>query len=154
MACCGGRALEAKLLGVFISLPFSGGGHLGKIWIHPSAMRSPGQTTIQVGSQPHPSVNRLPKDPSGTQPPLISPRDKAPPTKGIGISPTYQWAGISPSHKEAYSKSLYQLQPQGAATRSKRLPPYCLQKGDHTKNLYKMKRQRITTQIREFKKKT
>ena len=33
----------------------------------------------QVGSQPHPSVKRLPKDPLGTWPPLISPRDKAPP---------------------------------------------------------------------------
>ena len=38
-------------------------------------------------------VNMLPKDPSGTQPPLISPRDKAPPTRGIGTSSTYQWAG-------------------------------------------------------------
>ena len=65
---------------------------------------------------PHPSVNRLPKDPEGTQPPLISPRDKALPTRGIGISPTYQWAGTSPSHQEAYSKPQYQLQPQGGET--------------------------------------
>ena len=69
------------------------------------------------------AVNRLPKDPPGTQPqlPLISPRDKAPPIRGIGSNTTYQWAGISPSHQEAYSKPLYQLQPQeGADARSRR----------------------------------
>ena len=34
---CGlwGRALEAKLLGIFISACFSGGSHFGKIWPHP-----------------------------------------------------------------------------------------------------------------------
>ena len=31
VACCGGRALEAKLLGIFIRMCFSGGGHFGKI---------------------------------------------------------------------------------------------------------------------------
>ena len=30
-----GKALEAQLLGIFISVPFSGGGHFGKIWPHP-----------------------------------------------------------------------------------------------------------------------
>ena len=33
VACCEGRTLKAK--------PFSGGGHFGKIWPHPSALRSP-----------------------------------------------------------------------------------------------------------------
>ena len=42
---------------------------------------------------------RLPKAPLGRQAPLISP-----PTRGIGISPTYQWEGTSASHQEAYSK--------------------------------------------------
>ena len=79
-----------------------------------------------MGSQPCPSVNRLPKDPPGTQPPLISPRDKGPPTRGIGISSTYQWAGISPSHQEAYSKCPLPPRPKptsatrGADIRSKR----------------------------------
>ena len=41
VACCGGRTLEAKLSGIFSSVPFSGGGHFGKIWPHPSALRSP-----------------------------------------------------------------------------------------------------------------
>jgi len=33
-------------------------------------LRSPGETTIQVGLLPRPSVNRLPKEPPGTQPHL------------------------------------------------------------------------------------
>ena len=37
----GGRALEAKLLGIFISMHFSGGGRFGKIWPHQSVLRSP-----------------------------------------------------------------------------------------------------------------
>ena len=36
-----GRTLEAKISGVFISLCFFGGGHLGKTGPHPSALRSP-----------------------------------------------------------------------------------------------------------------
>ena len=36
-----GRTLEAKLLGIFSSMSFSRGGHFGKIWPHPSALRSP-----------------------------------------------------------------------------------------------------------------
>ena len=37
VAYCGGRTLEEKLLGIFISVHFSGGGYFGKIWLHPSA---------------------------------------------------------------------------------------------------------------------
>ena len=48
---------------------------LGKSGPTHQCWEAPGQTTIQVGSQPHPSVNRLPKDPSGTQLPLIPSRD-------------------------------------------------------------------------------
>ena len=36
-------------------------------------LEAPGQIIIQVGSQPHPSANRLPKVPPGTQLPRISP---------------------------------------------------------------------------------
>ena len=53
---------------------------------------------------PTPQLTGCLKTPPDTQPPLIPSRDKAPPTKGIRISSTYQWAGISPSHQEAYSK--------------------------------------------------
>ena len=72
---------------------------------------------IQEGSQPHPLANRLPKDPSGTQPPLISLRDKALPIRGIGISSIYQWAGIRPSHQQAPAST---SATRGADTRSKR----------------------------------
>ena len=41
VACCEGRTLEAKLLGIFISVCFSEGGHFGKMWPHPSFPRSP-----------------------------------------------------------------------------------------------------------------
>ena len=107
---------------------------------------APGQTTIQVGSQPCPSVNRLPKDPSGTQPPLISPRDKATPTRGIRISSTYQWASTSPSHQEAYSKPLYPYQPQGGQTPKVRDATTLLsvQRSPHQKPI-KTKRQRTIT---------
>ena len=39
VACCEGWTLEAKLSGICSSMPFSGGGHFGKIWPHPSASR-------------------------------------------------------------------------------------------------------------------
>ena len=40
----------------------SRGGYFGKIWPTHHHWEARGQTKIQVGSQPHPSVNRLPKD--------------------------------------------------------------------------------------------
>ena len=48
---------------------------------HPSALRSPRPNNNPGGTTAHPSVNTLPKDPPGTQLPLISPREKAPPTR-------------------------------------------------------------------------
>ena len=101
-------------------------------------------------SQPRPSVNRLPKEPPGTQPPLTSPRDKAPHTRGIAISSTYQWAGISPSHQEAYSKLPYPLQPQGGQTPEGREATtlFSVKRSPHQK-LIKMKSQRTITQMRE-----
>ena len=113
----------------------------------------PGQTVILVGPQLHPSANRLPKDTQGTKPRLISPRDKAPCTRGLRISSTYAWTGTSLSHKEAYSNILYQQQPQGQRhQKQERIQLYCLQEGDPSKNLYMIKRQRIMTQIREQEK--
>ena len=42
VACCEGRTSEAKLSEIFSSVPFSGGGHFGKIWPHLSvSLRSP-----------------------------------------------------------------------------------------------------------------
>ena len=39
--CCGRRALEAKLLGIFIILCSSRDRHFGKIWPQPSMLRNP-----------------------------------------------------------------------------------------------------------------
>ena len=41
VAHCRGRTLEAKVLGILISVHFSRGGHFGKTWPHPSELRSP-----------------------------------------------------------------------------------------------------------------
>ena len=99
---------------------------------------APCQTIIQVGSQAHPSVNRLPKHPPGTQLPLISPRDKAPTTRGIGISSTYQWAGTRPSLQEAYSKPPIPVSATGRADiRSKRGYNSVICKKDTTPKSYK-----------------
>ena len=116
VAHCRGRRLEAKISGIFISMHFSGGGHFGKIWPTHHYWEALGEMIIQVWSQPHPSVTGCLKTSSGIQPPPILPRDKAPPIRGIGLSPISQWAGTSPSHQEAYSKPPYQLQPQGGQT--------------------------------------
>ena len=71
---------------------------------HQSVLRSPRANNNPGGITAPPISKQAAQRPPGTQLPLISPRDKAPPTGGIRISSTYQWAGISPSHQEAYSK--------------------------------------------------
>ena len=88
-----GRTLEAKVSGIIIRVNSSSDGHFGKIWLYQSWLRIPRPNNNLVGTQLHPSVNRLPNDSPGTQLPLITPRDKAPPTRGIRISSTYQWVG-------------------------------------------------------------
>ena len=90
VACCGGRTFEAKVSGIIMSECSFRGCHFEKSGPTHQGWEASNQTIIQVGSQPHPSVNRLPKDPLGTQLPLILPRDKAPSTRGIKISSIYQ----------------------------------------------------------------
>ena len=41
VAHCVGRTSEAKVSGIIISVNSSGGGHIGKIWPHPSGLRIP-----------------------------------------------------------------------------------------------------------------
>ena len=74
MACCEGETLKAKLSGIFRSSAF--------LWRWPfwenlsppvsQCWEAPGQTTIQVGSQPCPSLSRLPKDPTPPPPPQLT----------------------------------------------------------------------------------
>ena len=59
---------------------------------------APGQTRIQVGSQNHPSVTRLPKDsPRHTATSNLMQRQSPTPQRDRN-NPSHQWAGASPSH--------------------------------------------------------
>ena len=53
VACCEGRTLKAKLSGIFSSMPFSGGGHFGKIWHHPSVPTEKPQGSKQQSRWDH-----------------------------------------------------------------------------------------------------
>ena len=55
-----------------------------------------------------------------TQPSLITPRDKALPTRGKRISFNIQWAGTSPSYQEGCKKPRYHFSHKAAGIRSKR----------------------------------
>ena len=101
---CGDRTLRVRSWEIIISVRSPRGYHFGKIWPRAPVLRSPSPTINRVRTQPHPSGNRLPKVFPGTHLPLITPRDKATPTRGSRLSST---------HQEARHKSLYQLHPQG-----------------------------------------
>ena len=60
-----------------------------------------GQTTNWVSTQPHPSVDRLPKDYSAHASLWTCPLAAAQPTRGPGPSSTQQGIGVDPSHQEA-----------------------------------------------------
>ena len=51
---------------------------------------------------------------------LITPKDKAPPTRGTRHSSTYQWADTSPSHQEAYTIPCINFTHKGEDTTGKR----------------------------------
>ena len=98
--------------GIFIGVGSPGGHHFGTRsgpMQQPagSSMKQPcsGQTTNRVGTQPHPSADRLPKVILSPLPALNTPLDTALPTKGIRPSSTHQWAGTSSSHQEACTPS-------------------------------------------------
>ena len=98
-----------------------GPAHCRGLWPHPTACRfqywdTLGQTTNRVGTQPHPSEVRLPKDVLSPQLPLDTPIVTARPTRGSRLSSTHQWAGTSPSHQEVCAS----LAHQGADTSSKK----------------------------------
>ena len=82
-----------------------------RIWTQPPVPRCC-RPNNKVGIQPHPSANKLPKILLDTQPLLITPRDKVPPSRGARLSSTCQWKGTSSSHQEACHKPLNQLHPQ------------------------------------------
>ena len=90
-----------------------------------------------MGTQSHPSANRLPKVLQGTQLPLITPRDKAPPTSGQ--------APVSPIRKPAIRPSI-NLPTEGRHKKGHN-PIAC--KKETTQKARKMKRQRNISQMKE-----
>ena len=101
-------------------------------------------------TKPPPSPNRLPKDPSRHIAASNHTQRQALHTREVRICSTYQWGSTrKPTTRPCTNFS----HKGGRHQKQERLQPYCLQKGDHTKNIYKMKRQRIMTKIKEEKKK-
>ena len=92
---------------IFISVSAPGGCHIGtKTWSHETACSlrcwdTSGQTTKRAGTQPHPPAGRLPKVFLSPHPPLDTPLDTAPPTRGTRPSSVHQRAGTSLSRQEA-----------------------------------------------------
>ena len=120
----GGRTLETKVSGKINSVCSCRGGHFGKIWPHPSGLKSP-RPNNNPGGNTAPSLSNQAVQRSAPHPHLQASnltRAKAPPTRGIRISSTYQWAGTSPSHRGAYSKPhpIPTSATRGADIRSKR----------------------------------
>ena len=103
------------------------------VWRHEDS-EAPGQTARRVGTQPHPSANRLPKVLQGTQLSIIPLRDTAPPTRGIR-----QLQPPVGRHQCLLSGSLPQAPVSTSPTRvehqkQERLQPCSLQKGIHTES--------------------
>ncbi len=92
MTHCGGRTLETGVPEIIICVSSPEAATLEKFGHTHQGWQAPGQTTNRVGTQLHTSANRLPP---------ITPRGKAPPTRGIRTSSTYQGAVTSPCHQEA-----------------------------------------------------
>ena len=112
MAHCRGRTLEGEVLGNnhLCELPWRS--PFGKTWPNPPVQRNH-RPNKRVGTEPHSSADRLPKVFPGIQLPLITPKDKAPPTRGTRLSSSHQWVDTSSSHQEARHKPLYQIHPPG-----------------------------------------
>ena len=57
VAHCRGRTLEAKVSGIIISMNSPGCGHFGKIWPHPSGLRSP-RPNNKLGGNTAPTISK------------------------------------------------------------------------------------------------
>ena len=112
--------------GILIGLSSPGGRHFGtETWPHPTASRlqcwnASDQTTNSVGTQPHPSADRLPEVIPSQQPPVNTPLDVTLPIRGTRPSSTHQWAGTSPPNQEACTSSWTKFTHQGVDTRTKK----------------------------------
>ena len=86
----------------------------------PTRVHVSGQTTSRIGTQPHPSADRVPQATLSSQPPISTLLNVALSTRGTRPSSTHQWAGRSPSHQEACTRPRTNLTHQRAETRRKR----------------------------------
>ena len=128
--------MEAKVLGIFISVCSSRDGHFGKIWPHPAVLRSPRPNNNPGGITAPPSVNRLPKEPAGTQPPLISPRDKAHPAEGQESAPPTSGQAPVPHIRKPTASPISTSAIRGADIRSKRSYNPIVCKKETTSKIY------------------
>ena len=78
------------------------------------------QTTSKTGTETNSSADRLPKVVLSSQTPQNTLPDVALPFRGKRLSSTYQSAGTSPSHQEAYRSPRINLTHQEADNSSKR----------------------------------
>ena len=128
---CGGRSLEAKVSGAVIRV----GSPEAAFWknLAPHLLRAEmPQAKQYLAGNTAPPISK-PKDPRGLKPPLLSPRDKAPPSRGLRLSSTYQWAGARPSHQAACNKPPNRLRPQRGRHHGQERLRLCLQKENHPK---------------------
>ena len=105
-----------------------------------------------MGTQSLLSAKRLPKVLLGRWPPLITPRDKDPPTRGKRFSSTYQRSGTNPSYQPVRGPCI-NFSHKGADTRSDRdYNPIASKKETRQKAIYQMKRHWNISQMRELDK--
>ena len=100
-----GRTLEEKLLGIFNSMPFSGGGHFEKIWPHPSvsAEKPQGKQQSRWDHSPAPQSTGYLKTPQAHSCLYSHPETKPHPPEGLESAPPTS-GQASPPHQETYSK--------------------------------------------------
>ena len=92
---------------------------------YPTACRyhwweAPSQTTTRVGTYPHPSADRLPKDFLRPQISLDMLLDMMLPTRGPRPSSTHQWVSTGPAPQEGWTTPQTSLIIQRADTRLKK----------------------------------
>ena len=150
----GKRHWRQRFQGISISVRFPGGCHFGKIKPHPSGLRSPKPNSKKGGNTAH-QKNRLPKVLLGTQLLLIIPRDKSPPSRGMRLSSTYQWANTSLPIRKPVTRTCINFSHKGK-TRKKRGYNTIVWKGDPPQIIQNERRQKYESdeRIRQNPRKT
>ena len=137
---CRGMTLEAKISGIIISVNSPGADHFGKIWPTHQGWESPRQNNKTGGNTVPPISKQAPWRPlrhtatpnhiQGQRP--THQRDKNQLHRPVGRYQSLPSGNRASLHAKFSHKGVRHQKPE-------RLQLYCLQKGDHTKNLYTMK---------------